>query len=46
MSKPLDLERLVSMLRAALTPAAAAAAEEVVELPPHEAMSVFVISWP
>jgi DNA-binding NtrC family response regulator len=45
--KPLDIEGFLTVIRAALAPLDAAASEEQpMNLPQHEAMSVFVLGWP
>jgi DNA-binding NtrC family response regulator len=44
-TKPLDINRLVNLLRETLG-SVQVAAEQAAELPPRESMSVFVLNWP
>jgi hypothetical protein len=44
-TKPLDINRLVNLLRETLG-SVQVAAEQAAELPPRGSMSVFVLNWP
>jgi DNA-binding NtrC family response regulator len=44
-TKPLDINRLINLLRETLG-SVQVAAEQATELPPRESMSVFILNWP